>query len=161
MGLSCVIGPVWPVGPGCYSQAALPLPLSKPLYYPSYCNTVTSVISVDQGACRQIIREYVLCQRSRHSSYHAMIVRLVVKLAAIIVSYAVPCQCHISEYFVPTSKAARVRHQARKRASKGDQCVSACVAPGAGVTLIQLLHRHISPLPKLCNFVLLPQASKC
>ena len=32
-GLSCVIGPVWPVGAGCYSQAALPMPLSKPLYY--------------------------------------------------------------------------------------------------------------------------------
>ena len=31
-GLSCVIGPVWPVGTGCYSQAALPMPLSKPLY---------------------------------------------------------------------------------------------------------------------------------
>ena len=31
-GLSCVIGPVWPVGAGCYSQAALPMPLSKPLY---------------------------------------------------------------------------------------------------------------------------------
>ena len=30
-GLSCVIGPVWPVGAGCYSQAALPMPLSKPL----------------------------------------------------------------------------------------------------------------------------------
>ena len=32
LGLSCVIGPVWPVGAGCYSQAALPMPLSKPLY---------------------------------------------------------------------------------------------------------------------------------
>ena len=31
-GLSCVFGPVWPVGAGCYSQAALPMPLSKPLY---------------------------------------------------------------------------------------------------------------------------------
>ena len=31
-GLSCVIGPVWPVGAGCYSQAALPMPLSKLLY---------------------------------------------------------------------------------------------------------------------------------
>ena len=31
-GLSCVNGPVWPVGAGCYSQAALPMPLSKPLY---------------------------------------------------------------------------------------------------------------------------------
>merc|ERR1711879_529436 len=30
-GLSCVFGPVWPVGAGCYSQAALPMPLSKPL----------------------------------------------------------------------------------------------------------------------------------
>ena len=30
-GLSCVIGPVWPVGAGCYSEAALPMPLSKPL----------------------------------------------------------------------------------------------------------------------------------
>ena len=29
-GLSCVIGPVWPVG--CYAQAAVPMPLSKPLY---------------------------------------------------------------------------------------------------------------------------------
>ena len=27
--LSCVIGPVWPVGAGCYSQAALPMPLSQ------------------------------------------------------------------------------------------------------------------------------------
>ena len=95
---------------------------------PNYCNTSISVIHVDQGAHRHIIREYVrvFCQRSRHS--HIMIVRLVVKLAAIIMSYAIPCQCHISEYFVPTSKAACVRHQARKRASKGDQCVSACVA---------------------------------
>ena len=32
-GLSCVIGPVWPVGAGCYSQAVLPMPLSKPLYF--------------------------------------------------------------------------------------------------------------------------------
>ena len=31
-GLSCVFGPVWPVGAGCYSQAVLPMPLSKPLY---------------------------------------------------------------------------------------------------------------------------------
>ena len=30
-GLSCVFGPVWPVRAGCYSQAALPMPLSKPL----------------------------------------------------------------------------------------------------------------------------------
>ena len=30
-GLSCVIGPMWLVGAGCYSQAALPMPLSKPL----------------------------------------------------------------------------------------------------------------------------------
>ena len=30
-GLICVIGPVWPVGASCYSQAALPM-LSKPLY---------------------------------------------------------------------------------------------------------------------------------
>ena len=30
--LSCVIGLVWPVGAGCYSQAALPMPLSNPLY---------------------------------------------------------------------------------------------------------------------------------
>ena len=30
-GLSFVIGPVWQVGAGCYSQAALPMPLSKPL----------------------------------------------------------------------------------------------------------------------------------
>ena len=30
-GLSCVFGPLWPVGAGCYSQAALPMPLSKPL----------------------------------------------------------------------------------------------------------------------------------
>ena len=32
-GLSCVIGLVWPVGAGCYSQAELPMPLSKPLYF--------------------------------------------------------------------------------------------------------------------------------
>ena len=31
-GLSCMIGPVWPVGDSCYSQAALPMPLSKLLY---------------------------------------------------------------------------------------------------------------------------------
>ena len=31
-GLSCMIGPVWPVGGGCYSQVALPMPLPKPLY---------------------------------------------------------------------------------------------------------------------------------
>ena len=31
-GLSCVFGTVWPVGAGCYSQPALPMPLSKPLY---------------------------------------------------------------------------------------------------------------------------------
>ena len=35
-GLSCVFGPVWPVGAGCYSQAALPMPLSKPLYIDHY-----------------------------------------------------------------------------------------------------------------------------
>ena len=29
--LSCVNGPVWPVGADCYSQAALPMLLSKPL----------------------------------------------------------------------------------------------------------------------------------
>ena len=27
-----MIGPVWPVGAGCYSRAALPMPLSIPLY---------------------------------------------------------------------------------------------------------------------------------
>ena len=27
-----MIGPVCPVGAGCYSQAALPMPLSNPLY---------------------------------------------------------------------------------------------------------------------------------
>ena len=37
LGRSCVIGPVWPVGAGCYSQAALPMPLSKPLYG-RWCN---------------------------------------------------------------------------------------------------------------------------
>ena len=31
-GLSCVNGPFWPVRAGCYSQAALSLPHSKPLY---------------------------------------------------------------------------------------------------------------------------------
>ena len=31
-GLSCVNGPFWPVRAGCYSQAALPMPLSNPLY---------------------------------------------------------------------------------------------------------------------------------
>ena len=39
-GLSCVIGPVWPVGAGCYSQAALPMPLSKPLYLNTLCEHV-------------------------------------------------------------------------------------------------------------------------
>ena len=38
-GLSCVIGPVWPVGAGCYSPAALPMPLSKPLYFIQICAT--------------------------------------------------------------------------------------------------------------------------
>ena len=36
-GLSCVIGPVRPVGASCYSQAALPMPLSKPLYKELSC----------------------------------------------------------------------------------------------------------------------------
>ena len=32
-----MIGPVWPVGAGCYySKAALPMPLSKLLYITSY-----------------------------------------------------------------------------------------------------------------------------
>ena len=31
-GLSCVIGLFWPVRAGCYSQVALSLPHSKPLY---------------------------------------------------------------------------------------------------------------------------------
>ena len=45
-GLSCVFGPVWPVGAGCYSQAALPMPLSKPLYKCLYRDRLKSVHQV-------------------------------------------------------------------------------------------------------------------
>ena len=38
-----MIGPVWPVGAGCYSQAALPMPLSKPLYVER--TRITDVVS--------------------------------------------------------------------------------------------------------------------
>ena len=47
-GLSCVIGPVWPVGAGCYSKAALPMPLSKPLYSQ---NVTIGVVTMGEHIC--------------------------------------------------------------------------------------------------------------
>ena len=51
---------VWPVGAGCYSQAALPMPLSKPLYASSYSNGGPILVreeaqgrEKEKGACRR------------------------------------------------------------------------------------------------------------
>ena len=87
--------------------------------------------------------------------------RLVVKLAAIIMSKR--AQFHTTSpntLFQTALRGRHVRHQSpphhqptnqpSKQASKGSQCVS--------VTLIQLLHRHISPRKLLCNIVLLPRS---
>ena len=54
-GLSCVIGPVWPVGAGCYSQAALPMPLSKPLYNANCCFGTSSLTNISVHSTLDVI----------------------------------------------------------------------------------------------------------
>ena len=49
-GLSCVFGPVWPVGAGCYSKAALPMPLSKRLY----AKIKTKVLTLDYPGLHEL-----------------------------------------------------------------------------------------------------------